>query len=71
VPEPKTVKNRVHLDLNIGGGHGTPPEEGRRRVDAEVERLLAAGATRRAVIDQDGEYFVTMEDPEGNEFDVH
>src|SRR5919202_192617 len=37
VPEAKTVKNRVHLDLNIGGGQGEPLEERRRRVDAEVE----------------------------------
>ncbi len=71
VPEVKTVKNRVHLDLNIGGGQGTPLEERRRRVDAEVERLLAAGATKLAVIQEDGEYFITMGDPEGNEFDVH
>jgi catechol 2,3-dioxygenase-like lactoylglutathione lyase family enzyme len=72
VPETKTVKNRLHLDLNVGGGGGAPPEERRRRVDAEVERLLAAGATRLAAIEEeDGGYFVTLRDPEGNEFDVH
>jgi hypothetical protein len=71
VPEAKTVKNRVHLDLNVGGGDGTPPEERRRRVDAEVERLLEAGAARLAAIEEeDGGYFVNMRDPEGNEFDV-
>jgi len=43
VPEAKTVKNRVHLDLNVGGPNGTPPDERRGRVDAEVERLVAAG----------------------------
>jgi Glyoxalase-like domain len=42
VPEAKTTKNRVHLDLNAGGAHGTPPAERRRRIDAEVERLLGA-----------------------------
>ena len=36
VPEPKTVKNRVHLDVNAGGGRDTPPDERRKRVDAEV-----------------------------------
>jgi catechol 2,3-dioxygenase-like lactoylglutathione lyase family enzyme len=70
VPEVKTVKNRLHLDLNVGGGQGTPFEERRRRVDAEVERLLAAGATRLGAIGDDGEYFVAMRDPEDNEFDI-
>src|ERR671916_2799029 len=32
VPEPKIVKNRVHVDVNVGGGHGTPMEERRARV---------------------------------------
>ncbi|MFI6505601.1 VOC family protein [Nonomuraea typhae] len=62
VPEGKTVKNRVHLDVN-----GT---EGRTR-DQEVERLLGLGATvfedhRRP----DGTGWVTLLDPEGNEFCV-
>jgi predicted enzyme related to lactoylglutathione lyase len=61
VPEGKTVKNRVHLDL-------IPTARGR---DEEVSRLLAIGATlvgdhRRA----DGSGWVTMADPEGNEFCV-
>jgi len=61
VPEPKRVKNRVHLDLG-------PTERTR---DQEVERLLAAGATvvgdhRRS----DGTGWVVMADPEGNEFCV-
>src|SRR5260370_36772528 len=44
VPDEKTVKNRVHLDLNIGGGWGTPREERRRRIDAEVDRVARLGA---------------------------
>ena len=36
VPEPKTTKNRVHLDLNASGGHGTPLAERRRRIDAHA-----------------------------------
>lgn len=68
VPEPKTLKNRVHLDLNVGGGHGTPIEERRSRVAAEAERLSAAGATRVREVEQRGEYWVVMRDPEGNEF---
>src|SRR2546430_6474844 len=60
VPEGKTVKNRVHLDVE--------PDTTR---DEEVARLLDLGATvvgdhRRP----DGTGWVTMADPEGNEFCV-
>ena len=68
VPEPKTAKNRVHLDLNVGGGRGTPVEERRARVAAAVERAVAAGATRVRTFDEDGEHWVVLQDPEGNEF---
>ncbi|MBA3309232.1 MAG: VOC family protein [Nocardioidaceae bacterium] len=52
VPEPKTVKNRVHLDLRCND------------VAVEVERLVELGA--RAVADHSD--FVVLADPEGNEF---
>jgi hypothetical protein len=73
VPEPKTVKNRVHLDLGVSGGRGVPLATRRRLVDAEVERLVAAGATRRTVLFREGvdHYGVVLADPEGNEFCVH
>jgi len=70
VPEGKVVKNRVHLDLNAGGPRGTPHDERRRRVDAEVGRLVQLGARKSRTIEERGEYFVNMFDPEGNEFDV-
>jgi hypothetical protein len=71
VPEPKTAKNRMHLDLDVGGGHEVPLEERRARVDAEVARLKGFGATdERGSIEQRGEYWVRMNDPEGNEFCV-
>ena len=71
VPEAKVAKNRVHLDLNVGGGHTAPLEERRRRVDAEVGRLKRLGATdERGAMEKDGEYWVRMNDPEGNEFCV-
>ena len=60
VPEPKTVKNRVHLDLNVG----------RDRIDAEVERLLALGAHDQGRVDEPGAFHTVMTDPEGNEFCV-
>ncbi len=69
VPERKVVKNRVHLDINVGG-RDTPTEERRKRVDAEAERLSGLGATRIRSCDQQGEYWVAMLDPEGNEFDI-
>ena len=68
VPEGKTAKNRLHLDVNVGGGRGTPDDERNRRVDAEVERLVGAGATVVGPVEQRGERWVVMQDPEGNEF---
>jgi len=68
VPEPKMSKNRVHLDVNVGGGHTAPLDERRKRVDAEIERLIRIGATRLRACDQYDEYWVVMQDPEGNEF---
>ncbi|MFI7325805.1 VOC family protein [Streptomyces rubiginosohelvolus] len=59
VPEGKTVKNRLHIDVNP-----TDREQGE-----EVERLLALGA-RRADVGQDGASWVVLADPEGNEFCV-
>ena len=73
VPEAKVVKNRVHLDLDVGGGRTAPLTERRRRVDAEADRLVAAGATRFRVLSEEGvdHYGVVMQDPEGNEFCLH
>ena len=70
VPEGKVVKNRIHLDLNVGGARTAPADERRRRVDAEVVRLVQLGARQSRTIEELGEYFVNMFDPEGNEFDV-
>ena len=71
VPEGKVAKNRVHLDVGVSGGHGVPLDERRRRVDAEVDRLRALGASdARGALEQRGEYWVRMNDPEGNEFCV-
>jgi len=57
VPEHKTIKNRLHLDFR--------PDDR----DAEVERLLALGATR-ADVGQGEQSWVVLADPEGNEFCV-
>jgi predicted enzyme related to lactoylglutathione lyase len=60
VTDPKTVKNRVHLDLTTSAADR----------DQEIERLLALGA-RRVDIGQTGEEsWTVLADPEGNEFCV-
>ncbi len=57
VPEGKTVKNRLHLDLD--------PDDR----DSEVDRLVGLGA-RRVDIGQGDVTWVVLADPEGNEFCV-
>jgi Glyoxalase-like domain len=73
VPERKTIKNRLHLDIHAGGGRDVPLTIRRERVDAEVRRLTELGASTVRVLQQDGldHYAVAMTDPEGNEFDVN
>ena len=43
VPEPKTGKNRVHLDVRVSAAGEVPAQTRRRQVDAEVARLQALG----------------------------
>ena len=74
VPEGKTVKNRLHLDITVSGGRDVPIETRKQRVDAEAERLAALGATIVGVIEPEASidhYGVAMKDPEGNEFDIN
>jgi hypothetical protein len=68
VPEPKSGKNRVHLDLQRGGGPSVPVEEQRARVRAEVARLQELGAAFVAEREELGVVWAVMTDPEGNEF---
>jgi predicted enzyme related to lactoylglutathione lyase len=58
VPEEKTAKNRMHVDLVA---------EDRR---AEIDRLVALGASRVADKDEWGMQWTVLTDPEGNEFCV-
>ena len=58
VPEAKSVKNRMHLDVNPSGVEQAE----------ELERLLALGATRVDVGQSDDVPWVVLADPEGNEF---
>lgn len=59
VPEPKTAKNRMHLDVRPSGS-----------MAEEVERLKGLGATEREFIQSEGTSWTQMRDPEGNEFCV-
>jgi hypothetical protein len=65
VPEPKTVKNRLHMDVRVPG-HGSPDERW-ARIRAESERLVKAGG---AVVAEFDRHHIMMTDPEGNEFCV-
>ena len=56
VLEPRTVKNRVHLDLGVSD------------IEAEAARLIELGATRGESHREDGFVWAVMADPEGNEF---
>ena len=58
VPEAKTVKNRLHLDLISSD------------FVMEAERLLSLGATRVADVERGDARWSTFADPEGNEFDL-
>jgi len=73
VPEKKSIKNRMHIDVNASGGRAFPFETRRERVEAEAARLVALGATRLHTIMEEGldHYAVALTDPEGNEFDIN
>ena len=68
VPEVKGGKNRVHLDIKVA--RGLDGDERRVRIEAEAERLLAAGATVAQWVDEPDKFWVVMRDVEGNEFCV-
>ena len=57
VPEPKEVKNRVHIDVDV------------ESIDDAVAQAVALGAKRVAgVIEEQTNWFQVMLDPDGNEF---
>ena len=58
VEEPKTVKNRFHMDLRA------------KDMEAEVQRLISLGAARLRGYDGEMGTWTVMADPEGNEFCV-
>ncbi len=68
VPEGKTAKNRVHLDVNVVGRTKLSDEERQRRLEEEADRLVALGASRGELLRAHGEDWIVLNDPEGNEF---
>ena len=58
VPEGKSAKNRMHPDLIT------------TNLEVEVRRLFELGAQQKAEYKEDGAHWVTLVDPEGNEFDL-
>ena len=59
VPEGKSVKNRLHLDLRPSAS-----------MAEEVERMRSLGATTFQYVEESGSFWTVMQDPEGNEFCV-
>jgi hypothetical protein len=71
VPEGKTAKNRLHIDVQAGGGRRNSWDVRWPKVTATVEKLVAAGGTIVRQYDDDGHPdHIMMLDPEGNEFCV-
>ena len=72
VPEAKTVKNRLHLDVHASSGCPlpieTPGSSGRRGGPAGQPRGHAGPGAQAPGLDH---YGVAMQDPEGNEFDIN
>lgn len=69
VPEGKTAKNRVHLDVRAAPG--LEGEDRMAALEAECARLVALGATRVRRFEPEPPLstgFIVMTDPEGNEF---
>jgi hypothetical protein len=64
VPEPKELKNRVHLDVNVGAG----ADDRRARAAEHRARLEAVGASFLREVDEPAGWCLVMADPEGNEF---
>ena len=73
VPEKKSVKNRLHIDVRASSGRDAALEVRREQVEAEAARLVSLGATRLHTNAEEGldHYAVALADPEGNEFDIN
>jgi Glyoxalase-like domain len=71
VPEPKTVKNRVHLDVDAAPGTARGSAERRTGVRRRADELTTRGARMLREVDEPAGWCLVMADPEGNEFCLH
>jgi len=73
VPEAKAIKNRLHLDIRVGGAKSDPFDQRKQLIDAEAQRLVDLGATIFNVSSTPdiNHYGIVMQDLEGNEFCLH
>lgn len=71
VPEPKAIKNRVHLDLDAAPGTPRGSAERRAGVRRRADELTARGARLLREVDEPAGWCLVMADPEGNEFCLH
>ena len=67
---PKRGKNRVHIDVNASAGLSVSLEQRKEQVNERVRQLSGIGAREPQKWEENGEYWVVMLDPEGNEFCV-
>lgn len=70
VPEPKSAKNRVHIDVPSGADRKAPKLEQLAAIEAKVAELVEAGGTEGNSHSEFGSVWTVMQDPEGNEFCV-
>ncbi len=66
VPEPKTAKNRLHMDVRVSE---SPDTKDHALLQAKADELVTYGASLVRVFDDPDEgHWIVMTDPEGNEF---
>ena len=70
VPEPKTIKNRLHLDLRVSTGRAVDRQQRRAEIQIAADDVVArGGALLRMIEDSTADHvYAVMADPEGNEF---
>lgn len=68
VPETKTVKNRVHLDINVASDAPHGSDERKAAARRRCEQLTARGASFLREVDEPAGWCLVLTDPEGNEF---
>jgi hypothetical protein len=71
VPEPKTTKNRVHVDIDVSPGVPGGSDERKAQARTRAGQLTARGATLLREVDEPTGWCLVMADPEGNEFCLH